>query len=207
MTYIDISVPISSELPTYSGDPPLHIELWQSMAKGAICDVRTLTMGTHTGTHVDAPAHFIPGGRTVDELSIDDCIGPVQIIDISSAPQGPVEVQQLEGLDPEIPRVLLRTRNSVLWDKSTFDSSFTALSEPAAQLLVQKGIRLIGIDYLSIAPFGEPAPAHRDLLSAGVVILEGLNLSQVSAGRYTLICLPLKLRGAEGAPARAILVD
>src|SRR5690349_15499087 len=116
MTYIDISVPISSDLPTYSGDPPLPIELWQSMAKGAICDVRTLTMGTHTGTHVDAPAHFIPGARTVDELSMDDCIGPVQVLDLGSAPPGPVQAQQLEALDPAIPRVLLRTHNSILWD-------------------------------------------------------------------------------------------
>jgi arylformamidase len=207
MTYIDISVPISSDLPTYSGDPPLHIELWESMAKGAICDVRTLTMGTHTGTHVDAPAHFIQGARTVDELDLEDCIGPAQVLDLSSEPPGQVQVQQLEALDPDIPRVLLRTRNSAFWQKSTFDNTYTALSDAAAQFLVEKGIKLIGIDYLSIASFGQPAPVHLDLLKAGIIILEGLNLSQVSAGRYTLICLPLKLRGAEGAPARAILVD
>jgi arylformamidase len=207
MTYFDISVPLSSDLPVYSGDPQLRIELVQSMAKGAVADVRSLTMGTHTGTHVDAPAHFIQGGRTVDELRFDDCIGPAQVLDLSAENLGDIEPQQLAGaLDPRVPRVLLRTRNSELWRKKTFDSSFTALSEPAARYLVDQGIKLVGIDYLSIAPFGAPAAVHRDLLNAGIVILEGLNLSEVPAGNYTLICLPLKLRGAEGAPARAILV-
>jgi arylformamidase len=206
VTVFDISVPISSDLPNYSGDPPFQIELWESMAAGAIADVRSLAMGVHTGTHIDAPAHFIPGGATVDQLSLEDCTGPCQVVDLRDIESPLIERAQLEGLiEPGVTRLLLHTRNSTLWRKREFDASFTALGKSGAELLIERGTRLIGIDYLSIAPFDDPVTVHRLLLGAGIVILEGLNLAAVPAGRYSLTCLPIKLAGAEGAPARAIL--
>jgi arylformamidase len=207
MRYFDISVPVSDGLVTYAGDPPIHVELWHSMAQGAIADVRTLSMGVHTGTHIDAPAHFLPGGKTIDELDLETCFGPVQVMDLTAVAGGLIDRASLEaGLTPGVARVILKTRNSALWSLPAFDPGFVALLPDAAELLVERSIRLIGVDYLSVAPSPDPVSVHRILLSAGVVILEGLDLSSVPAGQYTLACLPLRLLGAEAAPARAILI-
>jgi arylformamidase len=205
--YFDISVPISPALPIYDGDPPIEISLWGQMAQGAIADVRTLRMGLHTGTHVDAPAHFLPGADLIDRLDLEACYGPAQVVDLTQLGHALVTPADLDGrLIPGVPRVLIRTTNSALWRRQAFQPSFVALSEEAACLLVERGVRLVGIDYLSVAPAADPAPVHRILLSAQAVILEGLDLSVVPEGRYTLICLPLRLEGTEAAPARAILI-
>ncbi|HTE87099.1 MAG TPA: cyclase family protein [Dehalococcoidia bacterium] len=207
MEIFDISVPISKALPTYEGDPPIDLELWHSMARGDLADVRTLDMGVHSGTHLDAPSHFIPGGRTIDQVDLDTCYGPAQVLDLTAADTPLIGREQLAGsLAPDVVRVLLKTKNSGLWTRAEFDPSFVALAPDAAQYLVERGVRVIGIDYLSIAPFADPTTVHRVLLAAGVVILEGLNLSAVPAGHYTLACFPLRLAAAEAAPARAILI-
>jgi arylformamidase len=206
VTLIDISVPISNTLPTYAGDPPIDLELWHSMARGDIADVRTLSMGVHSGTHIDAPSHFIPGGPTIDQIDLDACCGPAQVLDLSDSPQSPIDAAVIaQRLEPGVARVLLKTQNSRLWDRRDFDPNFLALAPDAAELLVQRNVRLIGIDYLSIAPSADPVTPHRILLSAGIVIVEGLDLARVAAGRYTLTCLPLRLADAEAAPARAVL--
>ncbi len=207
MRYYDVSVPVSTGLPVYEGDPGVQIELVAAMARGGIADVRSLSMGVHTGTHMDAPAHFIPGGASIDALDLSICIGPAQVVDLGNSDQALIQRADLEArLAPGVERLLLRTPNSALWRQPGFKPGFVALDESAAALLVERGVRLAGIDYLSIAPSGAPAPVHRILLRAGIAILEGLDLSGVPEGRFTLVCLPLRLAGAEAAPARAILL-
>jgi arylformamidase len=207
MTLFDISVPVSGSLPTYEGDPPISIVLAHEMAHGDIADVRSLNMGVHSGTHMDAPAHFIPGGRGIDEIDLDVCFGTAQVVDFSAREISLVGRAELSAaLQADATRVLLKTSNSSLWQGKEFDRAFVGLAPDGAQFLVERGVRLIGIDYLSIAPFADPATVHRILLSAGVLIVEGLDLSHVDAGDYTLACFPLRLAGAEAAPVRAVLI-
>ncbi len=207
MRYYDISVPVAPSLPVYEGDPPTELALWQEMARGDLADVRALRMGVHTGTHVDAPAHFLAGGATIDRIELGACVGPALVLDLSAYQGELIGAAELAAVVPAgAERLLLRTRNSSLWQRPGFDPSFVALSEDAATLLVGRGLRLVGIDYVSIAPAADPGPVHRILLGAGVVVLEGLDLSGVAAGGYTLVCLPLRLQDAEAAPARAMLI-
>jgi arylformamidase len=207
MTLYDISVPVSGSLPTYEGDPPINIHLAKEMAKGDLADVRLLNMGIHSGTHMDAPAHFIPGGRTIDEIDLDVCFGPAQVLDLSAMKIAVVGRAELSAqLRPGVIRILLKTSNSTLWQRHAFERQFVGLASDGAEYLVEQGVRLVGIDYLSIAPFNDPATVHRSLLGAGVLILEGLDLSGVSAGDYTIASFPLRLAGAEAAPVRAILM-
>lgn len=208
MRLIDISAPLSPALPIYDGDPPTLVEPWARMAGGALADVTRLQLGTHTGTHVDAPAHFLPGGGTMDELDLSACIGPAEVIDLTSLGAraiGPSDFESLMGRSCR--RILFKTRNSELWERPRPQDRFAALTEESASLLVRRAARLVGIDYLSVAPAADPAPVHRLLLAAGIVILEGLDLRAAPAGRHTLICLPLRIAGAEAAPARAVLVS
>jgi arylformamidase len=207
MRYYDISVPVSASLPVYDGDPPVELALRQAMARGDIADVRSLSMGVHCGTHLDAPAHFLPGGTTIDRTDPMAGIGPAVVIDLSSLAGETIGRADLASRLPAgVERVLLRTRSSALWRQATFSQDFVALAPEAAALLVEHRLRLVGIDYLSIAPASDPGPVHRALLQAGVLILEGLDLSAVPAGSYTLVCLPLRLEGAEAAPTRAVLL-
>ena len=207
MPIYDLSVPISSELPTYPGDPGVRIDDWSSLANGAGANVSVLYFGAHTGTHVDAPAHFIEGAKKVEQLDLDVLIGPAQVIEVpdhkSTIDEGFVAASCESGTI----RVLFKTRNSSLWDHE-FKTNFTYLELSAAKKLVAQGVKLVGIDYLSIEQFhSQDHAVHRALLSHEVVILEGLNLAQVPAGKYELICLPLRLRShlGDGAPARAVL--
>ena len=207
MRILDVSVPLSGRLPVYEGDPDTIVERWESMAAGALADVTRLQIGTHTGTHVDAPSHFLAGARTVDDLDLSACIGAVEVVDLTSLGDRLIGVADLAGrMSDDCERLLIKTQNSRLWSESRPAKSFAALSEPAAAYLVAQKLRLVGIDYLSIAPASDPGPVHRALLAAGAVILEGLDLHTVAAGRYTLACLPLRVAGAEGAPARAVLL-
>jgi arylformamidase len=180
------------------------------MADGDQANVSLLRFGAHTGTHVDAPAHFIEGGAKVDSLSLETLIGEAIVVEIpldacSIAPEHLTECD-LSGVE----RVLFKTRNSGFWHdpENRFRTDFTYLETEAAVWLVEAGVRLVGIDYLSIERFGSKEfETHRTLLSKGVIILEGLDLQQVAPGRYELICLPIKLAGGcgDGAPARAVL--
>jgi arylformamidase len=208
MTIWDISLPISGALPTYLGDPSFKIRLVQRIDQGDVSDVSLVTMSAHIGTHVDAPSHLVRGGKTIDELSLNTLIGPSVVIDYRG--NEAISRTFLENC-PEVvkaERVLFRTRNSELWNTSTFATHYVGLAIDGARWLIDNGTKLIGIDYLSIDPPGnQDLPVHQALLSSGVVILEGLNLGRIRPGSYLLLCLPLNLLGGEGAPARAILLD
>jgi arylformamidase len=206
MDWIDVSVPLHEDMAVFTGDPRFHIERTSSMADGAVCNVSRMDLGVHTGTHVDAPVHFLDGGEGAETIPLDALIGPAWVVDAAAA--GPtITAEDVEGFD--IPagevRLLFRTRSANLWDAPAFDPAFVAPDATGAEALVRRGVRLIGMDYLSAAPFGDPTPTHRILLSAGVVVLEGLDLRAVTPGSYELLCLPLRIVGSDGAPARALL--
>lgn len=164
-------------------------------------------MSVHTGTHVDAPSHFLQGGKTVETLPLETLLGPVTVIDLSHVDA--IEPHHLAQapIPDRTQRLLIRTRNSLHWqqNQSEFDPNFVALTAQAAQWVVEQGIKLIGIDYLSVQRFRDDATTHQILLGAEVIIIEELNLYAVQPGEYELICLPIKLQGLEGAPARVIL--
>ena len=209
MKIFDVSLPISPGMIVWPGDPPVVLERVSSMDAGAHDNVSRLACGVHTGTHVDAPHHFLNDGRTVDTLSLDVLVGPVQVVQVPEE-VGLITAGLLEKavVKPGTLRLLLKTRNSRLWERSVkeFDRGYVGLSVDAAEWIVGAGVKLVGIDYLSVAPFNQSIPAHQSLLKPGIVILEGLDLSAVSPGFYTLYCLPLNLVGSDGAPARVILV-
>lgn len=210
MRIYDVSVPISARTPTYPGDPGIEIQQWLSLANGDAANVSALCFGAHTGTHIDAPAHFISGAARLDSLDLDTLLGTVQVIEIPadalSIETSHLASQLIGGLE----RLLFKTRNSAFWGETNgeFHSDYTYLAPEAAQQLVAAGIRLVGIDYLSIEQFeSEDFATHQILLANGVVIVEGLDLRQVAAGVYELICLPLKIvdGSGDGAPARVVL--
>jgi arylformamidase len=210
MQIYDITLNITPTLPIWPGDPAIQVERISKMEEGANANVTRMNMGVHIGTHVDAPFHFLGGNApTVEQMPLNVLIGRVYVLHIPDK----VDVinatlLQQSAIPPRTRRLIFKTRNSAYWARgeTTFQTDFVALDESGAQYLVAKGIKLVGIDYLSIAPFHDSTPTHRTLLGAGVVILEGLDLTQVSPGRYSLYCLPMKLAGSDGAPARAILI-
>jgi arylformamidase len=209
MTIIDISLTISPELPVWPGDPVIQLKQISFMDKGDTCNVSYLALGVHAGTHVDAPHHFLNDKRTVELLQLDVLVGSAYVINLGNEVEVISEdVLRNTSIPPNVERLLIKTRNSELWarDEKSFIKDFVAISEDGARWLVHNGIKLVGVDYLSVAPFGEGLPTHRVLLQAGMIVLEGLNLSKISQGFYVLYCLPLKLLGSDGAPARVILV-
>ncbi len=204
----DISIPLRDSMPTYDGEPGPRLEILKSIAKGDPANCTILSLGSHTGTHVDAPSHFIDGAASVDGLPLDAFVGPAQVVEFSGG--GHITAADLKAL--EIPksceRLLFKTRNSGFWKNETFRRDFSAVAPDAARELASRRLRLVGIDYLSIEPFDSDVPnAHLSLLSSGCAILEGLNLDRVEPGAYFLVCAPLNVVGAEGAPARAVLID
>lgn len=204
MKIYDISIPITPHMPVYPGDPPVIFEARQRIAHGDPANVSYCGMGTHTGTHIDAPFHFVDSGRKIGEIPLNLLIGRTRIVEIT-APRIDEEVLSEVDLDDHV-RVIFKTRNSYLWSRNTFVQEYVHVTPGAARKLVENGIKLVGIDYLSIEKFGSTSfPTHLELLSNGVVIIEGLNLSEVDAGEYELICLPMKLQDSDGAPARVIL--
>ncbi len=210
MPIYDVTVPLSNELPTYPGDPEIEIRDWSSLKNDEGANVSVLYFGAHTGTHVDAPAHFIEGGAKVESLSLEDLIGPAEVVEVAHDRLVIDEEFVAAHCAPGTKRLLFKTRNSAFWTeaKPEFHTDFTHLDLNAAQRLVAQGAKLVGIDYLSIEKFRQPQhETHRALLSHGVIILEGLNLTDVPAGKYELICLPLRLRSnkGDGAPARVVL--
>lgn len=207
MQHVDISVAlIPGRTPIYPGDTELELDRVQSRAGGDPSNVSRLVCSTHCGTHVDAPAHFFDGQPGVDEVPLDTLLGPCWVADATTVSDR-LDAAALAGIDipADAARVLFRTRNSQLWDTPRFTEHFVALTPDAAEMLAGRGVRLVGIDYLSIAPYDDPAPTHESLLRAGVTILETLDLRPVEPGWWTLTCLPLRLAGADGAPARAVL--
>jgi arylformamidase len=210
MPIYDVTVPLFNELPTWPGDPEVQISDWRTLSNGDGANVSLLHFGAHTGTHVDAPAHFIEGAAKVETLALDVLIGEAQVVEVPEDYHAIDEEFVLAHCAPGTTRVLFKTRNSAFWSeaKPEFHTDFTYLDFNAATKLVQQGTKLIGIDYLSIEKFGQhDHETHHALLSHGVIILEGLNLSDIPAGKYELICLPLRLRSnkGDGAPARVVL--
>jgi len=210
MPIYDVSVPLTNEMPTYPGDPGIQIRDWYSLSNGDPANVTYLSFGAHTGTHVDAPAHFIDGANKVESLALDVLLGKAQVIEV---PENRVSIDEefvsANYLQGQI-RVLFKTRNSSFWRDggAGFRQDFTYLELSAAKYLVQAGVKLVGIDYLSIEQFGQKNhPTHLALLTKDVVIVEGLNLSAVAAGEYELICLPMRISSGkgDGAPARVVL--
>ena len=210
MPIYDVTVPVSNELPTWPTDPGVEISDYRSFAAGDGVNVSTLNLGAHTGTHVDAPAHFIEGAAKVESLPFDALIGDAAVIELPEDARVIDEEFVRMNYVPGTERVLFKTRNSAFWSEAEpqFHTDFTYLDLPAARWLVEQGIKLVGIDYLSIEKYAsEKHETHLALLSHGVVILEGLNLTGIASGNYELICLPLRLRSnkGDGAPARVVL--
>ena len=212
MALYDISVQISSaETPTYPGDPGIEIESWAAISRGDAANVTMLHFGAHTGTHRDAPAHFIEGAPGIPNLALETLIGEARVVEIGDEVRA-IDAEHVAAceLGRRATRVLFKTRNSAFWEnpQGRFREDFTYLTPDAARALVRRGVRLVGVDYLSVEKFkSEDFETHKTLLSHGVVILEGLDLRAVSPGIYELLCLPLKIAGGsgDGAPARAVL--
>lgn len=203
----DLSVPIKTGGLVYPGNPEISVELQQAVAKGASANVSLIRFGSHTGTHADASRHFFDDGQPVDQIPLERLIGPAILIafpdDVRSVTAENLKSRKLEGQK----RVLIRTRNSALLSQQQFVPDYTFLAPDGAQYLVDIGVELVGVDYLSIEQFHSGHhKTHKTLLARSVVIVEGLNFSAPPPGQYQFICLPLRLEGCDGAPARAVLI-
>ncbi len=205
MKMFDVTRMIHPAMPVYEGDPAVSIEPWLSIALGAAVNVSRLVMGSHTGTHVDAPAHLREGAMGVDRLPLDVLIGPARVVNLTVSAQ--IDAARLLGLDLTTHcRILFKTWAPNRRQAETSPGDFATLTEDGARVLVDSGVRLVGLDALSADPLESSSlPAHHALLNAGVIILEGLELSSVPPGDYELLCLPLKIRHGDGAPARVVL--
>jgi len=204
--WIDISVPVFTGMVHWPDNPPIQIERVMSMDKGDSCNASKMAMGVHTGTHMDAPIHFIAGGAGTDQIPLTATIGPARVIEISDTESiKPGELQSHDLKQGE--RILFKTINSTrCWHTNDFVKDFVYISHEAAQYLAERKVQTVGVDYLSVGGFyKDGTETHAALLGGGVWIIEGLNLSQVQAGNYELICLPLKIVDCDGEPSRAIL--
>lgn len=208
MKIYDVTVPISGKTPVYEGDPSVDIKLKLSMEKGDAANVSQVCMGVHTGTHVDSPNHFINGTKKIVDLDLGTLIGNCLVVELADDVMAiePKHVENLGGAE----RVLFKTRNSEFWTEfdQGFRKDFTYIEPSTAKMLVEKGVKLVGIDYLSVEAFDAESPeTHINLLEKEVIILEGLDLRGVPAGEYELICLPLKIAGGagDGSPSRTVL--
>jgi arylformamidase len=194
----DVSVPLRTGMVVYPGDPEFSIERVMSLAAGDVANVSRIDLGVHTGTHVDAPLHFVDGASSVEALDLDVLVGPAVVVEVPGT--GDIGADAVvDGAE----RILFKTRNSAAWAEDGFYEDYASISPEAATRLVEVGARLVGVDYLSVGG----VETHRTLLRAGVIAVEGLDLRGIEPGTYSLVCLPLKLDGSDGAPARAILID
>ena len=204
MKIYDITLTLSPTLPVYPGDPPVVFAPLTRLAQGDLANVTGLQLTTHSGTHLDVARHFDDKGATVDHLPLTLLVGPALVVEIGgSEALGRSQLQRLPVRGHE--RLLFKTGNSHLWEQPGFSKEYVALAPDGAQYLLECGVKLVGIDYLSIEPWEGDGTVHRQFLAAGTVILEGLNLAGVEPGEYELICLPLKVAAGDGAPVRAIL--
>ncbi|MCM0083972.1 cyclase family protein [Geomonas sp. Red32] len=204
MRIYDITIPLSEELPVYPGDFPVVIAPWTSIADGDSANIARITICSHSGTHIDSPRHFVEGGLTVDQIPMERLIGKAKVVEIAGVAE--IGQRELERLPVRgVERLLLKTANAGLWKDRSFKDSFVALAQDGADYLVEIGVKMVGIDYLSIERSDGDGGVHRVLLEHDVLIVEGLNLVDVPPGDYELICLPLKVKNGDGAPVRAIL--
>ncbi len=209
MQIYDVTLGVQPDMPVWPGDPSVTLERAKKIEEGANSNVSHLDMGVHTGTHVDAPVHFLPGQTGVDQLSLDVLLGPALVVELSAeTEQITADVVHHAHIPSNTRRVLFKTRNSAFWERGekAFQPGFCGVEADGAQALVDLGIQLVGIDYLSVAPYHKSRPTHEILLKAKMVIIEGLNLAGVPAGLYQLYCLPARLVGSDGAPARVLLM-
>lgn len=207
----DVTVMVSPEMLIWPGDPPVEIRRTSQMAAGDTSNVSQLVLGSHTGTHVDAPAHFIDGATGVEQIPLDAMNGPAFVADARGL-TGALSAGELDGLamPPGTQRLLIRSDNSQIWqsDRPSFPDSYVCLAPDGAQWCVDRGLRAVGVDFLSVEQKGsEGHPTHVTLLRAGIAIIEGLNLSGIESGVYDLICMPLRLQGCDGSPARVALAE
>jgi len=201
----DVSVPNRPDMHFYPGDPTLEQTQIRAIKRGDAANLTHLSLGAHTGTHVDAPAHFIDGAPTLEQVPLDCMVGPAQVLDVRG--RAAIDAAALGGQAITADILLFRTDNSERWGKAGFQKDFVYLTRDAAEVLVARGVKTIGWDYLSIEQFGSQTfEVHKLLLGSGILIIEGLDLRAIEAGSYQLACLPLKLEGVDGAPARAVLM-
>jgi len=205
MKLIDVSVPLDSRLPVYPGNTPLSIEPIKRIARGDSSNVSTLHLSAHAGTHVDAPRHFFDDRPGTEGLPLEMLVGRARVIEVRS--RHGIGPEELSGVDfSEDIRVLIKTTNSLLWGSPEFHTDYVGLTEAGARFLVERGVKVLGVDYLSVEEFKKPgAPAHRALLGGGTIVIEGLNLRDVVPGIYEMFCLPISIVGSDGAPARVVL--
>jgi len=207
----DITLTLSPNLPVWPGDPSVKIERVKKIEEGANSNVSELHMRVHSGTHIDAPVHFLNDStQTAESIPLDTLVGFCAVVEV------PVEVKEISRevleslyLPQGSKRILFKTRNSQFWKDglTEFQPDFVGITEDGAQLLVERGFKLVGLDYLSISPYKKSRPTHEAFLKAGVTLLEGVDLSRVGEGYYSIFCLPLKLEGSDGAPARVVLIE
>jgi arylformamidase len=205
MKLIDVTVPLDGNVPVYPGNTPFALEATKRIARGDSSNVSSLRMSAHCGTHVDAPRHFFDGGPGAESLPLELLLGRTRVIEIESRTEVGRDELARHDLSEDV-RVLIKTCNSRLWGSPEFRPEYVGVTEQGAHYLVDHGVKVVGVDYLSVEQFKTPgAPAHRALLGNGVVIIEGLNLRDVAPGTYEMFCLPLCVVGADGAPARVVL--
>lgn len=203
-TVIDVTPVLREGMPTYPGNPPFALRVVRSLAEGARSTLSEVTMGTHSGLHVDAPSHFIEGAAPLEATALDALVGPARVLGIKT--ERVVEVEHLLPHDiSEGERILLKTSNSALWEREGFVADYVYLSTAAAHYLAERRIACLGVDYLSVGGKENGVEVHQTLLRAGILLIEGLDLSSADPGEYDLACLPLRLAHAEAAPARAVL--
>jgi len=207
MHIFDITLPVSAALVVWPGDPAVQIEKISDVDKGDSLSLTQMTLRAHVGTHLDAPCHFIKGGSGVEALDLNLLVGTAYVAESLKTDAITASVLDDLAIPANTQRLLLHTRNSDHWTRlnDPFDENYVAISPDGAQWIVDHGIKLVGIDYVSVGSFQDAAPTHYILLGAGVIAVEGLNLAGIIAGEYQLYCLPMKLVGADGAPVRAIL--
>ena len=206
MAFHDISLKLSGETVRWVTAAPFELEERRRMSKGDPNNSSALNMSVHSGTHIDAPFHFVADGNTIDQLPVERFIGPALVYAVEA--ERYITKEHVAGIRLDgATRVLFKTRNSALLHKQEYDPDFVAFSVEAAQSLVELGVELVGLDYLSVAHADEQVPVHRAFLDHGVVLLEGIDLSEVAPGRYELMCLPIPLGDSDGAPCRAVLRD
>ena len=205
MKLIDITVPLDAALPNYPGNTPFSLEAIKRLARGDSSNVSSIHMSAHAGTHVDAPRHFFDNGSGADALPLEMLVGRARVIEVKSRKGiGPDELSSVD-LSEDV-RLLIKTSNSRLWGTPEFYPGYVGVTEAGARHLIDHGIKVVGVDYLSVEEFKKPgAPAHHVLLGGGTIVIEGLNLRDVPPGTYEMFCLPLRIVGADGAPARVVL--
>jgi len=205
MKLIDVTVPLDASLATYPNNVAFSLEAIKRLARGDSSNVSALHMSAHTGTHVDAPRHFYDEGTGTEALPLEMLVGRTRVIELRT--RAGITADDLSAVDlSEEVRLLIKTQNSRLWGDPEFHSDYIGVTESGAKYLVDHGIKVVGVDYLSVEVFRTPgAPAHHLLLGAGTIVIEGLNLRDVDPGVYEMLCLPLKVVGSDGAPARVVL--